>query len=186
MGRIPAELCRGIERGYRSENGPSVRIPAVEHCTAMYREATRWRFHLVVDLGTNGLFTNVPMKLAWAKNLKTPTFQIHSYLHVHANDFIWLYWFFYTEINTIGLLSLGLVGQNVTRHKWQNFTLLRSTCHCQSWSFPILEMFPNLEAIRCASDIGNVSASDINNYWKCPRLMDMHVVCFQKWIQNKI
>jgi hypothetical protein len=28
---------------------------------ALYREATQWRFHLVVDLGTNRRFTNVPI-----------------------------------------------------------------------------------------------------------------------------
>jgi hypothetical protein len=38
----------------------------------LYREATPWWFHLVVDLGTNGRFTNVPMQLTWAKHLKTP------------------------------------------------------------------------------------------------------------------
>jgi hypothetical protein len=82
------------------------------YCTqckyTLYREATQWWLHLVVDLGTNGRFTNVPMQLTWAKNLKTrPSFQIHS--NVYPNGSIWLYWFFDTEISTIGLLYLVYV-----------------------------------------------------------------------------
>jgi hypothetical protein len=41
---------------------------------------------------------DIPMQLTWAKNC--------IYIQMYIG-FIWLYWFQYTEISTIGLLSLG-------------------------------------------------------------------------------